>query len=98
MQSNMLNGQLFRFQFSLETTLPIRKLNECQRCLWKKESNYLTDKVMLKKARTHNTGLTKVAVQCSSDTYLVNQNFVLRINICVENRHLRQARNRKRSL
>ncbi len=46
--------------------------------------------------RTHNTGLAKVAVQCSADTFVVNQTLVLRINICGENRHLRQARNRYR--
>ena len=38
-----------------------------------------------------NTGLAKVAVQCSADAFLVNQTLVLRINICGENRHLRQA-------
>ena len=42
----------------------------------------------------HNTGLAKVAVQCSADTFVVNQTLALRINICGENRHLRQARNR----
>jgi hypothetical protein len=42
----------------------------------------------------YNTGLAKVAVQCSADTFVVNQTFVLGINICGENRHLRQARNR----
>ena len=41
-----------------------------------------------------NTGLAKVAVQCSADTFVVNQTLVLRINIRGENRHLRQARNR----
>ncbi len=41
-----------------------------------------------------NTGLAKVAVQCSADIFVVNQSWVLRINICGENRHLRQARNR----
>jgi len=41
-----------------------------------------------------NTGLAKVAVQCSADTFVVNQSSVFRINICGENRHLRQARNR----
>jgi opacity protein-like surface antigen len=35
--------------------------------------------------------LAKVAVQCSSDTFVVNQSLVLRINICGANRHLRQA-------
>ena len=38
-----------------------------------------------------NTGLAKVAVQCSADTFVVYQSLVLRINICGENRHLRQA-------
>jgi len=41
-----------------------------------------------------NTGLAKVAVQFSADTFLVIKSLVLRINICGENRHLRQARNR----
>jgi len=41
-----------------------------------------------------NTGLAKVAVQCSADRFVVNQTFVLRINICGENRHLRQAAKR----
>jgi hypothetical protein len=47
-----------------------------------------------KEGRTANTGLAKVAVQYSADTFVVNQNLVLRINICGENRHLRQARKR----
>jgi len=44
-----------------------------------------------KECRTDNRRLAKVAVQCSADTFLVNQSLVLRINICGENRHLRQA-------
>jgi len=47
-----------------------------------------------KRSTRHNTGLAKVAVQCSADTFVVNQSLVLRINICGENRHLRQARKR----
>ena len=46
------------------------------------------------KAHTHNSTYPKVAVKCSADTFVVNQTLVLRINICGENRHLRQARNR----
>jgi hypothetical protein len=42
----------------------------------------------------HNSGLAKVAVQCSADTFVVNRTLVLRINICGENRHRRQAANR----
>ena len=44
----------------------------------------------------YSTDLAKVAVQSSADTFVVNQTFVLRINICGVNRHLRQARNRYR--
>ncbi len=41
-----------------------------------------------------NTGLAKVAVQYSADTFLVIQSLVLRINIiCGENRHLPHAGN-----
>lgn len=48
-----------------------------------------------KEGRTHNSGLAKVAVQCSADTFVVNQSLVLRINICGKNRHLRQAAKRQ---
>ena len=34
-----------------------------------------------KEGRRHNTGLVKVAVQCSADTFVVNQSLVLRVNI-----------------
>jgi len=42
-----------------------------------------------------NRRLAKVAVQCSADTFVVNQSLVLRINICGEKRHLRQAPKRQ---
>ena len=48
-------------------------------------------RTMDKEARTTNTGLENVAVQCSSDTFVVNQILFLRSNICGGNRHLRQA-------
>jgi hypothetical protein len=44
-----------------------------------------------KKQRTANRRLSKVAVQYSEDCFVINQTFVLRINICGKNRHLRQA-------
>jgi len=43
---------------------------------------------------TANTGLAKVAVQYSADSFVVNQTLVLRIDICGANRHLRQAAKR----
>ena len=56
-------------------------------------SNFI-DKNANIEARTANTGLAKVAVQCCADAFVVNQTLVLRIYICGENRHLRQAQNR----
>jgi hypothetical protein len=41
-----------------------------------------------------NTGLAKVAVQCFYDSFVGKQTVVHLINVCGENRHLRQARNR----
>jgi len=38
-----------------------------------------------------NSGLAKVAVQCSADPFVVNQTLVLRISICGKIPHLRQA-------
>jgi hypothetical protein len=46
------------------------------------------------KSRTANSGLAKVAVSFSADTFVVNQTFVLRIKFSGENRHLRQAAKR----
>jgi hypothetical protein len=51
--------------------------------------------ITAEKTPAGNTGLAKVAVQCSADIFVVNQSLVLRVNICGENRHLRQARNRQ---
>jgi len=53
---------------------------------------------MKPKSPAHNRRLAKVAVQCFADTFVVNQRLVLRINICGENRHLRQAPNRYAAL
>jgi hypothetical protein len=41
-----------------------------------------------------NSGLAKVAVQCSLDTFLVNQSLVLRTNICGKNGNHRQVAKR----
>jgi len=41
-----------------------------------------------------NSGLAKVAVSFSADTFVVTESSVLRINICGKNRHLRQAAKR----
>jgi len=48
----------------------------------------------VKRRTAHNTGLAKVAVHCSADTFVVNQSLVLRINICGKNRQLLVAANR----
>jgi hypothetical protein len=40
-----------------------------------------------------NTGLAKVAAQCSADIFVVNQNLVLRFNIFGKNRHFDKPQN-----
>jgi len=50
--------------------------------------------VQKKNSTTANSGLAKVAVQCSADTFVVNQTLVIRIKFSGENRHLRQSANR----
>ena len=47
-----------------------------------------------KEWQTHNSTYKKLAVQCSADTFVVNQTLVLRINICGQNRQLLVAANR----
>jgi hypothetical protein len=42
----------------------------------------------------HNSTYKKLAVQCSADTFVVNQTLVLRINICGKNRQLLVAAKR----
>ena len=54
-----------------------------------RNTDYIT--TLEKEARTGNTGLAKVAVPFSADTFVDNQSLVLRINICGKNSHLRQA-------
>ncbi len=51
---------------------------------------------MIEEQRTANTGLAKVAVQCSGDTFVVNQTLVLRMYICGKNRQLLVAAKRYR--
>jgi hypothetical protein len=48
----------------------------------------------MERKTAYNTGLAKVAVQCSADTFVVNQTLVLRMNICGKNRQLLEAANR----
>jgi len=46
------------------------------------------------RAPAPNSTYKKLAVQCSADTFVVNQSLVLRINICGENRQLLVAAKR----
>ena len=45
-------------------------------------------------AHTANSTFAIGGVSCSADSFVVKESLVLRINICGENRHLRQARKR----
>jgi hypothetical protein len=43
---------------------------------------------------SHNSTYKKLAIQCSADTFVVNQILVLRMSICSENRQLLVAAKR----
>jgi len=47
-----------------------------------------------KRSTGHNRRLAKVAVQCSADTFVVNQTLVFRIKFCGKNRQLLVAAKR----
>jgi len=49
----------------------------------------------MRRRASDNSTFATGGVTCFYDTFVVNQSLVLRINICGENRHLRQARNRQ---
>jgi|GEM_PF-3457847 len=49
---------------------------------------------MTKRRPTANSTYKKLAVQCSAGTFVVNQTFVLRMNICGKNRQLLVAAKR----
>jgi hypothetical protein len=52
------------------------------------------DSTSSERRATCKTGLATVAVQCSADSLVVNQSFILRINLCDKKRHLLKAANR----
>jgi hypothetical protein len=49
---------------------------------------------MTRRKTPYNSTYKKLAVQCSADTFVVNQSLVLRIYICGKNRQLLVAANR----
>jgi len=53
-----------------------------------------TDCLRADRRTADNSTYKKLAVQCSADTFVVNQTLVLRINICGENRQLLVAAKR----
>jgi len=81
--------------FCDRTDQPKKSKRECKQP-HRDTANIDTTPLRTDRRAADNTGLAKVAVQCSADSFVVNQTFVLRINICGKNRHLRQARNRYR--
>jgi len=50
---------------------------------------------MFERITSHNSTYKKLAVQCSADTFVVNQTLVLRMNICGKNRQLLVAAKRQ---
>jgi hypothetical protein len=75
----------------LQATQAIAQTKACIRVCLPNRINTATFEIKNtteKEGRTHNSGLAKVAVQFSEDSFVVNQSLVLCINICGKNRHL----------
>jgi len=58
--------------------------------------NFVQNNLRLVIRQMHNTGLEKVAVQCSAETFVLDQRFVFSFDICGENSNLRQTEKRQR--
>ena len=82
------------FYFFADTQIKAKKIKRACKPTHGGQCKLDTTDLRPENTTTHNTGLAKEAVQCSADKFVVKESSVLRINICGENRHLRQARNR----
>ena len=70
-----------------------RPMTKCQNNNYKQVYNDNRN-MATERSPAHNSSYKKLAVQCSADTFVVNQTLVLRINICGKNRQLLVAANR----
>jgi hypothetical protein len=82
------------FYFFADTQINAKKIKRACKSTHGGQCKLDTTDLRPEKTTTHNTGLAKVAVQCSADTFVVNQSLVLLMNICGESRHLRQGQKR----
>jgi hypothetical protein len=81
----------------LQATQANAQTKACKRvCLPNRTRTLQTrhDRPLTERRAATNTGLAKVAVQCSADTFVVNQSLVLRISFCAKNPPHRKAPNR----
>jgi hypothetical protein len=81
----------------LQATQADTQAKACKRvCLSNRTKTLQTrhDRPLTERRAATNTGLAKVAVQCSADAFVVNQTLVLRINICAKSPALRVAARR----
>ena len=78
----------------LPTQKPNKKMQKSYQANAPKTLQKMDRQATTERTPAPNSGLAKVAVSFSADTLLVKESSVLRINICGENRHLRQAAKR----
>jgi len=62
--------------------------------LIKFRADFRVQHLTMKSKAAANSTYKKLAVQCSADTFVVNQTLVLRMNICGKNRQLLVAAKR----
>ena len=86
-----------RSQTHLQATQANAQTKACKRvCLPNRTRTVQTrhDRTLTEIRAATNSGLAKVAVSFSADSFVVNQTLVLRIKFSGVNRHLRQAAKR----
>ncbi len=82
------------FYFFADTQINAKKIKRACKPTHGGQCKLATTDLRPEKTTTHNTGLAKVAVQCSADTFVVNQTLVFQIKFCGKSPTLRVATNR----
>jgi len=82
------------FYFFSDTQINAKKIKRACKPTHGRQCKLDTTDLRPEKTTTHNTGLAKVAVQCSADTFVVNQTFVFQIKFCGKSPALRVAAKR----
>ena len=83
------------FYFFADTQANAKKIESACRPTHQDTAKMDRQHIDRRESTTGNSTYKKLAVQCSADSFVVNQGLVLRISICGKNRQLLVAANRQ---